>query len=104
MSIKVKKQWSYLYRAVDSEGHTIDFILSATRDAGAAEWFFRQALRASHMVPPRVITVDKNAAYPAAFAVLQQERTLPETCLLRQCKYLNNMVEQDHRFVKPGSY
>jgi IS6 family transposase len=98
--IKIKKQWYDLYRAVDSEGNTIDFMLSATRDAEAAEQFFRQALRANHTVPPRVITVDKNAAYPAAFEVLQQERTLPETCLLRQCKHLNNVVEQDHRFVK----
>jgi transposase-like protein len=98
--IKIKKQWYYLYRAVDSEGNTIEFMLSATRDAEAAEQFFRQALQANHTVPPRVITVDKNAAYPAAFAVLQQERTLPETCLLRQCKYLNNVVEQDQQFLK----
>jgi transposase, IS6 family len=98
--IKVKKRWYYLYRAVDSEGNTIEFMLSATRDAEAAERFFRQALRANHTGPPRVITVDKNAAYPAAFEVLQQERTLPETCLLRQCNYLNNVVEQDHRFLK----
>jgi transposase, IS6 family len=47
-----------------------------------------------------VITVDKNAAYPPAFEALQQERILPETCQLRQCKYLNNMLEQDHRFIK----
>jgi IS6 family transposase len=98
--IKVKKQWGYLYRAVDSQGHTIDFMLSATRDAGAAERFFRQALQASPTVPPRVITVDKNAAYPLAFEALQQDGTLSETCRLRQCKYLNNVVEQDHRFVK----
>jgi transposase, IS6 family len=52
------------------------------------------------MIPPRVITVDKNAAYPLAVAALQQDRTFPETCLLRQCKYLNNVVEQDHRRVK----
>jgi transposase, IS6 family len=75
-------------------------MLSATRDAEAAERFFRQALRANHTGPPRVITVDKNAAYPAAFEVLQRERTLPEACLLRQCKYLNNVVEQDQRFLK----
>ena len=98
--IKVKKQWCYLYRAVDSEGNTIDFMLSATRDAGAAERFFRQARRASHTVPPRVITVDKNATYPLAFDALQQDGTFPDTCLLRQCKYLNNVAEQDHRFVK----
>jgi transposase-like protein len=98
--IRVKKPWLYLYRAVDSEGHTIDFMRSATRDAEAAERFFRQALRASHTVPPRVITVDKNAAYPLAFEALQPDGTFPETCLLRPCKYLNNVVEQDHRFVK----
>jgi len=49
---------------------------------------------------PRVITVDKHAAYPLAFEALQHDGTLPETCLLRQCTYLNNTVEQDHRFVK----
>jgi transposase-like protein len=90
--IKIKKQWDYLYRAVDSTG--------ATRDADAAQHFFRRVLRASHTRTPRVITVDKNAAYPLAFDALQQAGTLPETCLLRQCKYLNNIIEQDHRFVK----
>jgi transposase-like protein len=98
--IKIKKQWYYLYRAVDSTGATLDFMLSATRDATAAERFFRQVLQASHTHTPRVITVDKNAAYPLAFDALQQDGTLPETCLLRQCKYLNNIIEQDHRFVK----
>jgi transposase, IS6 family len=98
--IKIKRQWYYLYRAVDSTGATLDFMLSPTRDAEAAERFFRQVLQASHTLTPRVITVDKNAAYPPAFEALQQERLLPETCLLRQCKYLNNIIEQDHRFVK----
>jgi IS6 family transposase len=98
--IKIKKQWSYLYRAVDSTGATLDFMLSATRDADAAERFFRQVLQAAHTNIPRVITVDKNPTYPVAFEALQRDGTLPETCLLRQCKYLNNMVEQDHRFVK----
>jgi transposase, IS6 family len=98
--IKIKKQWYYLYRAVDSTGATLDFMLSPTRDADAAERFFRKVLQASHVLAPRVITVDKHAAYPPAFDVLQQDSTLPETCLLRQCQYLNNLVEQDHRFVK----
>jgi transposase, IS6 family len=98
--IKINKQWCYLYRAVDAGGATLDFMLSATRDADAAERFFRRVLRASHTRTPRVITVDKNAAYPLAFDALQQDGTLPETCLLRQCKYLNNIIEQDHRFVK----
>jgi transposase, IS6 family len=98
--IKVKKQWHYLYRAVDSTGATLDFMLSATRDAGAAERFFRKVLDAGHTTLPRVITVDKHAAYPLAFDALQHEGTLPVSCQLRQCKYLNNMLEQDHRFVK----
>jgi transposase, IS6 family len=98
--IKINKQWHDLYRAVDSTGATLDFMLSASRDADAAERFFRKVLQASHVLTPRVITVDKNAAYPLAFDALQHDGTLPETCLLRQCKCLNNMVEQDHRFVK----
>jgi transposase-like protein len=97
---KIKKQWYYLYRAVDSEGQTIDFLLSATCDANAAARFFRKALRARHIAIPRVITVEKNAAYPPAFETLQQEGQLPASCTLRQCKYLNNVVEQDHRFLK----
>jgi transposase-like protein len=98
--IKIKRQWYYLYRAVDSTGATLDFMLSATRDADAAERFFRPVLQASHTRTPRVITVDKNAAYPPAFDALQHDGSLPETCLLRPCKYLNNVVEQDHRLVK----
>ena len=98
--IRVRKQWHYLYRAVDSQGHTLDFMLSTTRDADAASQFFRKILGASHTTLPRVITVDKHAAYPPAFEALQQEGAFPESCTLRQCKYLNNVVEQDHRFVK----
>ena len=75
-------------------------MLSATRDADAAERFFRQVLQASHTLTPRVITVDKNAAYPPAFEALQQEERSRRRCRLRQCKYLNNIVEQDHRFMK----
>jgi transposase-like protein len=98
--IKIKKHWYYLYRAVDSTGATLDFMLSASRDAHAAEQFFQKVLDARHTTPPRVITVDQNAAYPLAFDALQHDSTLPETCLLRQCKYLNNLMEQDHRFIK----
>jgi IS6 family transposase len=84
--IKIKKQWYYLYRAVDSTGATRDFMLSATRDADAAARFFRQVLQASHTRTPRVITVDQHAAYPPAFEALQQESMLPESWVLRQCK------------------
>jgi IS6 family transposase len=98
--IRIKKQWVYLYRAVDSTGATLDFMLSSTRDADAAEQFFRKVMDARHTATPRVMTVDKNAAYPPAFEALQHDGTLPESCQLRQCKYLNNSIEQDHRFVK----
>jgi IS6 family transposase len=98
--IKIKNQWHYLYRVVDSQGQTLDFLLSASRDAGAAERFFRKVLGATHTILPRVIAVDSHAAYPLAFEALRQDGTLWETCTLRQCKYLNNVVEQDHRFLK----
>ena len=90
----------YLYLAVDSAGDTLDFLLSATRNAQAAKRFFSKTLASPHNVPPRVITVDKNAAYTKAFNQLQEEGILPKSCVLRQNKYLNNLVEQDHRFVK----
>src|SRR5579864_4076775 len=98
--IKVKKVWLYLYRAVDSQGNTLEFLLSATRDAAAAKQFFRKTLGAAHTVAPRVITVDKNAAYPKALQELKAEDAMPACCELRQVKYLNNLVEQDHRFIK----
>ncbi len=99
--IEVKGEWKYLYRAVDCEGNTLEFMLSAKRDARAAERFFRKALKAVHNQSPRVISVDKNAAYPKAIDSLTKDQTLPETTELRPVKYLNNIVEQDHRFIKP---
>jgi len=98
--IKVKGVWKYLYRAVDSEGNTLDFLLSAKRDGKAAARFFRRMLKAQHTQTPRVINVDKNAAYPVAMETLKGDETLAETTELRQVKYLNNVVEQDHRNIK----
>ena len=98
--VKVKGQWKYLYRAVDSQGNTLDFLLCAKRDAQAAERFLRKTLNAAHTQSPRVINVDKNAAYPPAVDELKAEKQLPETTQLRRVKYLNNIVEQDHRFIK----
>ena len=98
--IKVKKRDYYLYRAVDSSGQTLDFMLSAKRDAQAAQRFFRKVLSAPHTQLPRVINVDKNKAYPPAIQALKIEEVLPQTTTIRQCKYLNNIVEQDHRFIK----
>jgi transposase-like protein len=98
--IEVEGEWKYLYRAVDSEGNTLDFMLSAKRDGKAAARFFRQVLRAKHTQSPRVITVDKNAAYPVALEELKQDQTLKAETELRQLKYLNNLIERDHRNVK----
>jgi IS6 family transposase len=122
-SIKIKKVWFSLYRAVDSEGNTLEFLLSPTRDAEAATRFFLKALPStadvapqahrveeqmaqtataanSATLAPRVINVDKNAAYPKAIAELKASGALPEAVELRQVKNLNNLIEQDHRFIK----
>jgi transposase, IS6 family len=98
--VKVKGRWTYLYRAVDSRGQTIDFLLSAKRDAEAAKRFFRKALGQPHTVNPRTITVDKNPAYPKAVAEMKENAELWRFSRLRQVKFLNNIVEQDHRRVK----
>jgi transposase-like protein len=98
--IKVGKSCKYLYRAVDKEGNTIEFMLSAKRDVSAAKRFFRKMMRADHRRLPFSISVDKNAAYPEAFTSSQVEKVLPHDCKLRRVKYLNNVIEQDHRFIK----
>jgi IS6 family transposase len=98
--VKVKGRWTYLYRAVDSRGQIIDFLLSAKRDAEAAKRFFRKALAQPHTVNPRTITVDKNATYPEAATEMKKDGELWRCSRLRQVKYLNNIVEQDHRKVK----
>jgi transposase, IS6 family len=98
--IRVKGKWKYLYRAVDSKGNTIDFLLTAKRDKQAAKRFLRKMMENSHHSNPRVITVDRNPSYPIAIEELKAESIMPESCNLRQCKYLNNIVEQDHRFIK----
>jgi transposase, IS6 family len=98
--IKVKGEDKYLYRAVDSTGQTIDFLLTAKRDTAAAKRFLRKAIDASGKAMPRVMNVDKNPAYPAAVEALKADASIPRRVALRQCKYLNNLIEQDHRTVK----
>ena len=98
--IKVKGEDRYLYRAIDSMGQTIDFLLTAKRDTAAAKRFLRKAIEASGNAMPRVMNVDKNPAYPAAVDALKAEGGLPRQVALRQCKYLNHVIEQDHRTVK----
>jgi DDE domain len=85
---------------VDSSGQTIDFLLTAKRDTAAAKLFFEKVFSSSSNPIPRVINVDKNPAYPAAVEALKAEGTLPRRVHLRQCKYLNKVIEQDHRTVK----
>jgi transposase, IS6 family len=104
--VKVKGRWTHLYRAVDSRGQTIDFLLSARRDAEAAKRFFRKALGQPHTANPRTISVDKNAACPKAAAEMRRGGELWRRSRLRQVKHVNNIVEQDHRrpkrLVRPG--
>jgi IS6 family transposase len=98
--IKVKGKWKYLYRAVDSNGDTIDFMLSTKRNKKAANRFFKKALNSNHNQIPRIITVDKNPAYPPAVNELKNDKILPQNVGIRQIKYLNNIIEQDHRSIK----
>ena len=98
--IRVKGKWVYLYRAVDSTGATIDFLLSAKCDAAAAERFLAKALGGANHPAPRVINTDKHAAYPPAIVRLKAEAALEENCHHRPVQYLNNVLEQDHRAIK----
>jgi putative transposase len=94
--IRVKGQWYYLYRAVDKQGQTIDFLLTVHRDEQAARRFLMKAIR-RHGVPD-TITIDGSDANAAAIRTYNQEHGT--TITIRQVKYLNNVVEQDHRAVK----
>lgn len=96
--IRVRGQWKYLYRAVDTEGQTIDFLLTARRDAAATLRFFRKAIRQHG--EPEVVTIDKSGANTAALAKLNADKPDEEAITVRQNKYLNNLVEQDHRNIK----
>jgi transposase, IS6 family len=98
--IRVAGKWNYLYRAVDSTGDTIDFLLSPTRDALAAKRFFQKALRAPGHPQPRVINVDGNPSYPKAITELKRAGELSRRCRCRPVRFLNNVVEQDHRAIK----
>ena len=90
----------YLYRAVDSTGQPLDFLLNETRSTRAAKRFFRKMLGRSHITAPRVINVDQSPCYIGAVHDLKQEDLLPDHCKRRPSRYINNIVEQDHRFMK----
>jgi IS6 family transposase len=97
--IRMKGSWCYLYRAIDSTGATIDFLLSALRDADAAKRLFRKALINPHP-QPRVINTDLAPIYGSAIPDLKKEGTLRRRCRHRPVQYLNNILEQDHRAIK----
>ncbi|PHM51657.1 IS6 family transposase [Xenorhabdus hominickii] len=96
--IKIKGQWRYLYRAVDTDGNTVDFLLTAWRDKAAALRFFKKAMRQHGQ--PEVITIDKSGANKAAVDELNQGKPKEEIIVIRQNKYLNNRIKQDHRNIK----
>ena len=98
--IRVQGSWCYLYRAIDSTGATIDFLLSALRDAAAAKRLFRKALSDPSHPQPRVINTDKARLYGSAIAAVKEEGTLHWHCRHRPVQYLNNILEQDHRAIK----
>ena len=98
--IKLNGKWMYLYRAVDQYGNTIDFWLSRKRDRKAAKKFFRKALRSPHNTNPRVITTDKYAATIKTIKNEIKNKRLHPATKHRSSKYMNNIIEQDHRHIK----
>ena len=100
--IRVRGRWAYLYRAVDKRGRTVDFLLSERRDIAAAKRFFRRAIE-RHGAPER-ITLDGYPATHAAIAELKKDGVLRSETKVWTSKYLNNIVEQDHRRVKQRIY
>ena len=97
--MRVRGKWVYLYRAVDREGHTIDFRLSANRDVAAAKAFLRKALRTQSRAPVSVMLDGYAASHRAVRELANEDRRWKRTTP-RSSKYLNNLVEQDHRGIK----
>ncbi|KUZ74829.1 integrase [Burkholderia ubonensis] len=94
--IRVKGAWRYLYRAVDKDGNTIDFLLRAHRDKTAARRYFEKSIAQNGA--PKTVTIDKSGSNLAALEAINANRETP--IKIRQSKYLNNPVEQDHRAIK----
>jgi len=97
--VRVAGNWVYLYRAVDSTGDTIEFMLSPNRDLVAAKHFLQLALHRTGR-RPRVINVDGHPAYATAISELKQSGELGRRFRCRPSPYMNNVLEQDHRFIK----
>lgn len=94
--IKVKGIWCYLYRAVDKSGNTVNFLLTRRRQRMSAQSFLIKAIH--NNCRPRVINIDKSGSNTSAIRVYNKRSF--SNIKIRQCKYLNNIVEQDHRFIK----
>src|SRR5882757_4125475 len=94
--VKIRGEWRYLYRAVDKEGNTVDFLLRARRNKAAAQCYFKKSIQRNGV--PETVTIDKSGANLAALHAVNAERDIP--IKIRQVKYLNNVVEQDHRAIK----
>jgi len=94
--VKIKGKWKYLYRAVDKEGNTVDYLLTAKRDLKAAKRFFKKSIKSNEV--PKKINIDKSGSNKAAIEAINEENGI--NIEIRQCKYLNNIIEGDHRFIK----
>jgi transposase-like protein len=97
--VKIRGKWVYLYRAVDRDGNTVDFRLSTRRDVGAAKAFFRKAIK-SQGSAPGTVTLDGYAASHRAVREMKADGQIPGDTKVRSSKYVNNLIEQDHRGVK----
>ena len=98
--VRIAGKWMYLFRAVDSQGQTVDFYLSQTRDREAAKLFLKKALANPDNRPPHVFARDGLRSYPAALRELQAEGGVGRHCRQHTRRYCNNRIESDHRHVK----
>lgn len=98
--IDIGGKWHYLYRAVDKQGKTVDFLLRPDRGIAAAQAFFRKALASTLPRVPRKVTIDVHVPSRRALWLLRREHPCWRNVTVRTNKYLNNVIEQDHRAIK----